>query len=102
MKRAVTFLTCFLIFITNSCLCLRDPFSLAPGVHVYACAAIGTIHGGSRFALIAIDARCFTVKEGEGIANHTVIAIAEDTVTVKDSRGNEHFIVLKKRTLQLK
>lgn len=75
---------------------LRDPFYSAKGWHTYNCAAIGMIHGGSRFALLSIDARCYRVKERDCIAGHSVVKITYEMVILKDEQGREHYILLKK------
>lgn len=80
---------------------VRDPFYPAQGCHTYVCAAIGTINVNTRFALLSIDARCYRVKERDCIARHTVVKIADDMVILKDEHGREHYILLKKKTLQL-
>ncbi len=75
---------------------LRNPFFPAAGCHTYLCAAVGTIHGGSRFALLSLDARCYRVKEGDVIEGHTIISIGDDGVVLRDAKGLELGILTKK------
>ena len=50
--------------------------------------AIGTIHGTqNRFALISLNGTCYQVKTGERIADHEVIALTEQKITIKDPSG---------------
>jgi hypothetical protein len=80
---------------SQQAIALRDPFFLLAGNHLYSCSAIGSIKG-FRLALLAIDARCYTVKEGDSVAGHIVIAIEESYLVVRDEKGHELRILAKK------
>lgn len=73
----------------------RDPFFLSVGNHLYSCSAIGSINR-FRLALLAIDGNCYTVKEGDSIVGHTVIAIEESSMLIRDEKGHELRILAKK------
>lgn len=103
MKKCIRVLVlCFaIIYCVSRIWALRDPFYPASGCHSYVCAAIGTIHGGSRFALLAIDAVSYRVKEGECVVGHTVVKIRDEMIMLKDEQGREQYIPLKKRPFNL-
>lgn len=100
-----------LLFIVQSSHPLRDPFRRASGERSLRCIAIGTIHSSNeqyskeqfhkrqcleeRFALLCIDACCYTVFRGEMIEGFRVTRIFDRAVMLADNRGIEKIILLK-------
>jgi hypothetical protein len=79
----------------------RDPFEFGLVVEYnYSCQAIGKVSAQSQpekaFALLSIKDKLYTVKAGDKVDQHEIIAILDDGVIVRDNRSVERKVALRK------
>ena len=66
---------------------------------MYEYSAFGKLHGINKyFALLKIDGVCYQIKEGQEIAGHVVLVVSEYEIVLKDKRGKEIRIFLRKKS----
>ncbi len=91
MKKLVLF-CCFVAY-------GRDPFNYEPGYHRFVCISMGSVLDRYQdrciVAQIVLDGITYTVKQGDRVANYTVVALSHEGVTLKDDRGNLLFLELR-------
>jgi hypothetical protein len=95
-----------LLFVSQSSYPVRDPFRRASGERSLRCIGIGAIHSSNeqyskgqclkeRFALLCIDAFCYTVFKEDTVEGYRVTRIFDSAVMLADNQGIEKILLLK-------
>ncbi len=75
----------------------RDPFISLHASTRYSYIAMGYIHGNNEgFAVLAIDGGIYQVRKGQKVIGHEVVKFTKELLVLKDERGSEHILPLKK------
>lgn len=72
----------------------RDPFFYPDGLHRYSCIGIGFINDRPVLATIAIDGTIYSLKQGQKILGNEVISLHKAGITLRDSQGVHHILVM--------
>ncbi len=103
MKYIVLFITATGCSLSTQLYGLRDPFFYPDDEHRYACIAIGSLNNRPQCATIMIDGLSFCVRAHRQVYGHTIVAITDQSVTLRDSAGLCHTLIMsEKKTLQLR
>ena len=75
----------------------RDPFVSLHASSRYSYIAVGYIHGSNEsFGVLAIDGSIYQVRKGQKVAGHEIVKFTKELLVLKDERGSEHILPLKK------